>query len=129
MKIWGINKKYKSLSWFENFMSGHLNIGKRITIYGCNAMYWVLIIYTKKYGHIHITLPAFGRKGQRGYCMYFSPNSTPWACTFYIGFDKNESIRARIRKYNFGHNFNTDHVIKKLRKLNDIFSEFMIQYF
>ena len=39
-------KEYSGLSWFENFMGGHLNLGP-ITIYGENAIHWGVQIWTK----------------------------------------------------------------------------------
>lgn len=122
MKIWGITKKYKSMSWFENFMGGHLNIGKYITIYGANAMCWAVNIYTKKYGYICFSLPSIDRwKRKWGMYFYLSPNGTPWASTYYRGIDKREKERAFFRKSNFGHNFNVDKLEKELRQINDNF--------
>lgn len=57
MKIPLITKKYKSLNWFENFMSGHLSIGN-ITIYGSNDMCWSVNIKTRKLGYVCFTLPS-----------------------------------------------------------------------
>ena len=107
MKIFGITKKYKSLSWTENFLGGHLNIGKRITIFGDNAMHWVFELRTKKYGVISVRFFTT-RPKSHPIRIYFSPNGTPWACTFYYGFGKKakkESELARKRRAAFGHNF------------------------
>lgn len=129
MYIWGITKKYKSLSWFENFMGGHLCIGP-ITIYGANAMRWAVNIKTKK-GYLCFTLPVPSRirTNRDGYkwldwYAYLSPNGTPWACTWYIGWDKNEQIRAKIRNLNFGHGFDTDKEKERLYAINDKYSSF-----
>ena len=129
MYIWGVTKKYKSLNWFENFMSGHVNIGRHITIYGANAMNWAVNIYTKRWGYVCFTLPAFARfrkyhnSGKKYFEWYFycSPNGTPWAATFYRGSNKDECIRAERRHARFGHNFNVidQRVYSELRKLND----------
>ena len=118
MKIWGIHKNYKTMNWFENFMSGHINIGN-MTIYGENAMHWAVNIRTTKYGYICFRLPfrCFGKFFPL--YLYFSPNGTPWACTFYLGRDKKEKIRSIARKMNFGHNFNTNKFDKELSKLNN----------
>lgn len=87
------------------FFGGHLNIGKRITIFGANAMHWSINIYNTRWGHIHIDIPTWNRiTGKRGWKVYASPNGTPWACTWCIGTDKKENIRAKIRRYHFGHN-------------------------
>jgi hypothetical protein len=125
-RIWGINKKYKSLSWFENFMGGYIDIGKNITIFGENAMHWAICIRTKKYGTIVLTLPlrCFGKYW--GCHIYISPNGTPWASTYYKSLwkenNKDEEIKAQIRKLNFGHNFKGEENNNKLRYLNDTFS-------
>lgn len=132
MKIWGIHKTYKSLSWFENFMGGHISIFG-ITIYGANAMRWAVNIRTKRWGYICFTLPVLARfhyrkDGTRWWKWYFylSPNGTPWASTFYRGYDRNEKIRAQIRKMNFGHGFNTGKLHEKLYALNHKFGQFLI---
>jgi hypothetical protein len=132
MKIWGIHKKYKSLSWWENFTGGHISFWG-ITIYGSNAMRWAVNIRTKRWGYICFTLPAKARfitrrDGTRYWEWYFflSPNGTPWACTFYRGSDKNEIIRAQIRKLNFGHGFDTDRYSNELYTLNNKFYQFII---
>lgn len=124
--MWAINKKYPALNWWENFMSGHWSIGK-MTIYGENAMCWAVNIRTKKWGVICFSLPSLSRK-RRGWDHYFylSPNATPWACTFHFGGDKQESIRAKIRKMNFGHNFSTKEKSRELRTLNDKFESLHI---
>lgn len=105
MRIWGIHKKYKGLSWTENFMGGYLRLGP-ITIWGANAMNWVVNIETNKFGVICFTLPVFSNLNRMYF--YFSPNGTPWASTYYIGYDKSEKIKAKLRKKYLGHNFNTN---------------------
>jgi len=131
-RIWGVHKKYKGLGWFENFMGGDLDIGKSITIYGENAMHWAVCIRTKKYGTIVFTLPirCFGKYW--GCHIYFSPNGTPWASTYYKSIwkedRKDEEIKAQIRKLNFGHNFKVEPNYDKLRYLNDTFSPYIRDY-
>jgi len=124
MYIWGITKRFKALSWLDNFMSGHISIGRRVTVFGQNAMHWSVSIYGTKWGSIHIDLPTPSRLiGKRGWCIYASPNGTPWACTWYIGnADKHESLRAKIRLSQFGHNFNTNgpYSGSDLYKLNEL---------
>lgn len=119
--IFGKKAKYKTFNWFENFMGGHINIGN-ITIYGANAMCWAVNISTKKYGYICFSLPSIRRKKYK-YDNYFylSPNATPWACTYYLGSNKYEKVRAQIRKIKFGHNYNSfdEKISKELRKIND----------
>lgn len=124
--LFGKKAKYETFNWWENFMSGHISIYK-MTIYGANAMCWTVQIHTKRYGYICFTLPSIRRnKSKQGYYFYLSPNGTPWASTFYIGYDKKEQIKAKIRKFNFGHNFNTTDEYEKLRCLNNKFDWFII---
>lgn len=133
MKIWGVHKKYPSLSWWVNFMGGHVNIGP-ITIFGANAMNWTVNIRTKRWGSICFTLPVLARwqrdryVEQKYYQWYFylSANGTPWASTFYRGSNKNEVIRAQIRKMNFGHGFDTRKFRNELYALNQKFDWFKV---
>lgn len=99
-------------------LRGHWNIGKNITLYGANAMSWAVNIHTKRWGWIHFTIPLLSKWS---FCFYVSPNATPWACTYYWGKDRDERIRAQIRKFNFGHNFNTDQHWVALRTLENKF--------
>lgn len=119
MRIWGIHKKYKALSWWENFIGGHLSIGN-LTIYGSNAMCWVVNLRTKKWGYICFTLPSIARFKDKRKRMYFylSPNGTPWASTFYLGKDKSEKHRSKKRKKYLGHNFDIDEQYEKLTSIN-----------
>lgn len=120
-------KRANSLGWWENFMGGHITIGKT-TIYGANAMCWTINIHTKKYGYICLRLPSLrGKKYNMSPYFYLSPNGTPWACTYYIGCDKKEHIRAHIRKLYFGHNFICEgENYNTLLKINDKYSTFNV---
>lgn len=70
-----------------NFLGGHLNIGK-MTFFGENSMLWAMEIRTKKFGYI-VFKPPIRTFGQyHGWWLYFSPNATPWASTYYVGCDK-----------------------------------------
>ena len=86
---------------------GHLNIGKRLTIYGNNAMHWGVTFYTRKFGYVCFRLPF--RSCGRWYPLYFycSPNATPWAATFMLGRKAypDDWVLSRIRRSCFGHNF------------------------
>lgn len=109
MKIWGIHRKYKSLPWWEEFMGGHITLWN-VTIFGSNAMFWTVQISTKKWGYICFTLPTLSKhRRKRGYYFYISPNATPDSSTFYRSNKdmRNQKIKAKIRKYYFGHNFDS----------------------
>lgn len=101
-------KKVKNYFKYE-WLSGHINMG-RLTIYGRNKNHWLITFRTKKYGYIctRLPLPCFG-KWWACY-LYFSPNATPWASTFFIGkkhsFD--DWATANLRFKHLGHNFNPD---------------------
>lgn len=98
-------------------MRGHFTIG-RFTMYGANAMHFMMEVRTKRYGVVCFRLFSFWP--QHKVCLYASPNATPWACTYCIGLGPQEKIRAALRHLNFGHNFNSwdDATGKQLRKLN-----------
>lgn len=99
-------------SFWESFFSGFISIGN-VIIFGANAMNWTVQISTKKYGYICFTLPVLARwrrleninkKVFRWY-FYCSPDGTPSSSTYYIGSNKWEGVKARIRKLVFGHNW------------------------
>jgi len=119
--FFGKKAKYPNLSWWENYFGGHVNIG-RVTIFGENAMHWAVQIYTKKYGVIVFTLPLRTLGRYWGCHIYFSPNGTPWASTFYKSIwkenNKGEEHRAKIRYREFGHNFDTHKHHNRLMEIN-----------
>lgn len=86
---------------------GHINIGKRLTIYGNNAMHWGVTFWTKKYGYICFRLPF--RSCGKWWRLYFycSPNATTWAATFMLGRRRNleDWSQSRVRRSVLGHNF------------------------
>lgn len=86
---------------------GHVNIGKRLTIYGDNAMHWGVTFYTKKYGYICFRLPFKSCGIWWPLYLYCSPNATPWAATFLLGRKAfpDDWVKSRIRRSCFGHNF------------------------
>jgi len=100
-------KKYPALSFAENFLGGHINIGT-VTIYGENAMHWAINIKTSRWGYVCFRLPFRCFGGWWPLYFYLSPNATPWASTFYRGDDKREKTAAIKRRKKYGHNFNTD---------------------
>jgi hypothetical protein len=111
----------------SEWMTGHLNIGKKITVYGRNAMSWGVNIQSKKYGYICFRLPfrCFGR--WEPLYFYCSPNATPWAATFMIGkkHDSRDWALSRVRRVALGHNFYYDSEnddngnYARLRQIND----------
>lgn len=83
-KMWGIHKKYKGLSWFENFMGGHLSLG-RLTIYGENAMNWSVNMKIKS-AYLCFTLPTWRRMINKDeWYVYFSKDATPSRSKWYYG--------------------------------------------
>ena len=56
-------------------------------------------LFSKKYGFISIGVCI------KGIYFHLSPNGHKWASTFYLGPDKEERIRAKVRKAVFGHNY------------------------
>ncbi len=126
MNIWGIHRKYPALTWFENFMGGHVSfIG--ITIYGANAMNWAVNIKTG-FGYFCFSLPVLSRlkKNCQGklfydWYIYLSPDGTPDASTFYRGIDKKQVIVSQIRRFNLGHGYKMSEEEGRVRAINNRF--------
>lgn len=119
-------KYEKTLEYFfDKYLSGSISI-KNITIHGHNAMNWAIVIKTKKYGYIcfNLPLPVFyiNKPIWKPLYLYFSPNGTPWASTFFMGkkHSKYDWALSKVRYVVFGHNFNTDKNIERLNQINDI---------
>ena len=114
-----IKKKYSGLSFCENFLGGHINIGP-VTIYGSNAMHWAVNINSRKWGYICFRLPfrCFGKWWPLYF--YISPNATPWASTFQIGGNKHDRCLASLRRFHFGHGFSVDEHYEKLKEINNM---------
>jgi len=110
-------KKYKALSWFENFMGGHVSIFN-LTIHGENAMHWGIQIKTNRWGYICFRLPFRCFGGWWPLYFYVSPNATPWASTFYKGDRKIEAVNSELRRKEFGHNFSVDANDVRLFEIN-----------
>jgi hypothetical protein len=86
--FFGKTAKYPALSWWENFMGGHIFIRlpfkSHITFYGENAMRWA--VNWKVFGtHICFRLPfrCFGRWWSL--YIYSSPDATPTRAKWIIG--------------------------------------------
>lgn len=70
--------------WQDRIFVGHFNIGRRITIYGANAMHWAINVRIfGTYVCFHPTTRTFGARWP--WYFYISPNATPWAATFKRG--------------------------------------------
>jgi hypothetical protein len=86
MRMFGIvgkKAKYEGLSWWENFMGGHISIG-RVTIYGENAMHWAVEIKLKNtFMCFRLPFRCFGKWWAM--YLYFSPNATPQNATWRWG--------------------------------------------
>ena len=110
--------------FFMKYLGGHISIGP-VTIYGYNAMRWAINVKTQKFGSICFrpTTVSLWGDWHRWY-FFVSPNGTPWASTYAIGpgIDKDDKFMASIRRYSFGHNFNTDGDFSDWnRKMRDYF--------
>ena len=81
--LFGKTKKYPELSWYENFMSGHISF-LNVTIYGENAMHWAVNIKLKNtYMCFRLPFRCFGK--WHPLYLYFSQNATPNKATWKIG--------------------------------------------
>lgn len=79
--FFGKKPKYESLSWWENFMGGHITIFGIITIFGENAMHWgVTIKIRKKYLCFRLPFRCFGSWWPL--YLYISPDGTPASATW-----------------------------------------------
>lgn len=117
----------------EKLIGGHIRIGKRLTIYGDNAMHFGVNFWTRKYGFVCFRLPIpcgivdlFRYENSlywKPLYFYTSPNATPWASTFMIGkkHDRNDWALSRVRRIRLGHNWNTSDEEKyaEMRRINN----------
>ena len=107
------------MGFFERHFGGHINIGRRVTIYGFNAMHVAVNVRTKRWGYVcfHPTIRCFGKWWP--WYFYVSPNGTPWAATYAIGpgFDGERELVA-IRRHELGHNFDSDAERDRLHRIN-----------
>ena len=105
--------------FIDKYLSGHISIGN-LTVYGRNAMHWGVTYWTKKWGFICFRLPLTCYGKLLPLYFYLSPNATPWASTFMLGkkHNRRDWALARVRKYRFGHGFNTDDYREQLYKIN-----------
>lgn len=110
-----------------------IQIGSRITLYNFfekGVEFWWGLIHIGRYRFLCFRFPTItGRSNNnKRWYIYLSPNATPWACTWFIGSDKNEKIRARIRRLNFGLAYNPSDpdTYERLYTLNHKFHWFRI---
>lgn len=82
--FFGKKAKYEGLSWWENFMGGHITILWFITIYGENAMHWAVNIrIPKTYVCFRLPFRCFGK--WHPLYFYISKDGTPNKAIFKIG--------------------------------------------
>lgn len=96
-------KKYKGLSWSENFMGGHISFGP-ITMFGDNAMHWGVTVKTKRWGYVCFRLPFRSHGCWFPLYFYLSQDATPNQSTLYFGKDKLTKESAKLRRNLYGHN-------------------------
>ena len=99
--------------WCEDHLGGHITLklfGKRITIYGFNAMRVAINISPTRWGYVcfHPTVYSMGR--WHPWYFYISPNSTPWAATFAIGpgIASDDRRQVAVRRVYLKHGYRTD---------------------
>jgi hypothetical protein len=98
--------------FLETRLGGHVCfrvLGRRVTIYGFNAMHVQFEVVTRRWGHVcfHPSVRCFGAWWP--WKFYVSPNGTPWASTFAVGPGLYDADRAGaiLRRSRLGHNFDT----------------------
>lgn len=69
--------KYPS-RWQDRIFQGHVNLGRRITIYGANAMHWAVNVWFRdNWWCFHWPTRTFG--GRWPWYFYISRDATPHA--------------------------------------------------
>lgn len=93
--FFGREGKYPSLSWWENYLGGHIILRfpfkNRITFFGENAMHWGVTIYLNRFKtNVCFRLPfrCFGHWWPLYF--YISPNGTPNSATFTLNRKEND---------------------------------------
>lgn len=98
--------------FLQQHMGGHVNVGRRLTIYGFNAMHVSFQFWTRRWGYIcfHPPIPKWALGARWPWYLYISPNATPWAATFGIGpgIDMDDREGIAWRRENLGHGFNSE---------------------
>lgn len=102
--------RYAIDRFLSRYVGGHISIGP-VTVFGYNTMHWAINIRTIRWGIVCFRPSMITPFGDwwRWY-FYVSPNGTPWAATFAIGpgLDRSDKFMSHVRRYCFGHNFDTD---------------------
>lgn len=100
--------RYQIYRWLQKHLGGHISLGRRVTIYGFNAMQVAINIYTNRWGYVCFHPPVPFMHWYEGWYFYVSPNATPSVSTFAIGagVDRETKRKSKLRRQVFGHNFN-----------------------
>jgi hypothetical protein len=105
-----------TMGFLEHHFGGHVSFsifGRRVVLYGFNAMHVALNVHTKRWGHLCAWWPWY---------FYVSPNATPWAATFAVGpgVDRDDKEKAKVRRMRLGHNFDAweGPAYEELRRIN-----------
>ena len=112
----GLRDRFKRIYWSPRFrpirrkLEGHITVylfGKRITVFGLNAMHVAVNISPTRWGYVCFHPPVWFFGHHWPWYFYVSPNATPWASTYAIGpgVDRTEKAEAKLRRLEFGHNF------------------------
>ena len=83
----------------KKLMTGHFNIGTKVTVYGNNAMHYAVNIRTK-YGILCMRPSTRSNGGQWRWYIYLSPDGTPDSASWGIGpgIDRYDKERIAIRR-------------------------------
>jgi hypothetical protein len=108
--------------WLEKHFGGHLCVGRRLTVYGWNAMHVAVNYRTRRWGYICFHPPLYWCGRWWPWYFYLSPNATPWAATFALGpeFSTEDRRKANTRRRRFGHGFDTVEHQEALYTLNQL---------
>lgn len=101
------------MNWLQRKLSGSLSFrifGRRVTIYGFNAMHGAIDISTRRWGWVCFQPPFWMHGKWWPWKFYVSPNGTPGCSTFAIGpgIDRRDKEGAPYRRQLLGHNYRVD---------------------
>ena len=94
--------------WSLKHLSGHISLdlfGRKVTIFGANAMWFATEFHTRRWGWVVFRPPTWHPHFK--WKFYVSANGTLGCATFAIGpgVSKEEKRRAWLRREMLGHNF------------------------